>query len=233
MRDMDMKHLWDVFDGLIQKCGRYNLPADDIIEDGVSQHDIDKVVALLSFIATDQERDTPRVHNVAGYIISTLRGDTEFPQVHKKREQVSDPPNWLTQALEDINQFEYYVVYDSNNIRQKDITEKDIRSLLDSNPSENDTELMDTFWTVYGCLKLLRVPSMNNKYPKPELSVCGSFTSFNKLSKFFREKVVITEEHTKQIKEYVERHTIGLERFASKQPGLVHGILTHEGENKV
>ncbi len=233
MKDIENADFWNVFDGLVKLNGRYSLPSDEIIEEGLETHGLEKMFALFSKILADHESETPTIKKPMGFIISTLRGNIDFPSVAKKRTKVKEPPNWYKQSLEDIRQFEYYVVYDSNNIRQKDITLNDIKGLLDNDPIDTDAKLLDRFWTVYGCLKMLKVPSMNNDYPGPELSICKSFTQFSKLRKFFQSDIEISDEHIEVMKRWVKKHAEGRDRFASSQPGLIHGILRHEGEDNV
>ena len=139
----------------------------------------------------------------------------------------------MIQALEDIKQFKYYVVYDSNQIRQKDITSHDIERLWETGPPDDESELIDQFWVVYGCLKLLRTPSMTKEYPAPEISICRAFPMFNKLTDFFRVKSDVSEEDIQQIKSYVKKHRDNMERFESRQPGLLRMLMDNEVQDQV
>lgn len=221
MKQITVNDFWQKFDLLVGVTGRYNLPEDTIMEEAVATHGLEKMSALIDYLLTDQSNSKPTVNNPSGLIVSTIKGNSSFPKIHKPRAKHREQPNWMKQSLEDIAQFRYYVVHDSNGVRQKDLTYTDINSLWESGSANTDSELMDQFWVVYGCLQLLRNPSMFGEYPAPELSVCRSFPIFEELKSFFKEKIPVSEEDIKQIQAYVEKHKEGRKRFESRQPGLI------------
>ena len=215
-----VRNFWDRFDMLAALISRYNLPEDHIIEEAIVKHGPDKMYSLIDKITVDVESGEQSIKNPSGLIISTIRGKSKFPPVFKERTGEVIEPNWYKQALMDIEQYEYYVVYDSNDIYQKDMTRDDILS-LGAGLSNIDKPLIDTYWIVYGCLKMLRVPSLRGKYPTPELAICKSFSVFNELTSFFRGIVVVPEEEKKRVQAYITKHKDSRAVFESKQPGLI------------
>jgi len=241
MAKVTLSHFWERFDVLasLPNVGRYNLPGHQVMEDAIDEHGLERILALVEYVLADQKRSKPSLNNPSGLIVSTIRGNIPFPErvidsVDKKRSKKREKPNWMIQALESITQFKYYVVHDSKGVRQKDLTYSDINSLWETGPSNNESELIDQFWVVYGCMKLLRNPSISGEYPTPELSMCRSFTMFNSLTAVFRKRVTISKEDLEHIQSYIERHRKGMERFESQQPGLIKISGTvNEGENSV
>ena len=212
---------WDKFDQLAGHISRYNLPEDKILEDALQEHGVDKMLALIDKICADVETGEDTIKNPSGLIVSTIRGNTKFPPIYKERKKGREEPNWYKQALLEIEQYNYYVVYDSKGTKQKDMTSQDVL-LLRGGLDTLENPLIDTFWTVYGCLKMIRVPALyGSQYPAPELSICRTFNVFNELDSFFRGNVKLTEDQSKRIAEWLKKSQEGRAAFEVRQPGLV------------